>query len=83
MFKIFGVRDFLPSNSAIKWLAQNVCSKEDLKTLCSNALFIIAGFDKKQLNEVRKDDVVTSCRRFCSKKKERMEQFPRQVEMTT
>ncbi|XP_029202026.2 gastric triacylglycerol lipase-like [Acropora millepora] len=53
LFKSFHVRDFLPSNSASKWLAQDICSKEDFRRLCSNALFIISGFDKEQLNETR------------------------------
>ena len=54
MFAIFGVRDFLPSDSIIHWLAKYVCSEKDLESFCSGILFVICGFDKKQLNEVRK-----------------------------
>ena len=53
LFKIFGIRDFLPSDFIIHWLAKYVCSLEDLETFCSDIIFVIAGFDKKQLNEVR------------------------------
>ena len=52
LFEIFGVREFLPSDSIIHWLAKYVCSEKDLETFCSDILFIICGFDKKQLNEV-------------------------------
>lgn len=53
MFDIFGVRDFLPSDAIIHWLAKYVCSEKDLETYCSDIIFIICGFDKKQLNETR------------------------------
>ena len=52
LFEIFGVREFLPSDSIIHWLAKYVCSEKDLETFCADILFIICGFDKKQLNEV-------------------------------
>ncbi|CAH3018896.1 unnamed protein product [Porites evermanni] len=50
---LFGVRDFLPSDAIIRWLAKKVCSDKDLETFCSDIIFIICGFDKKQLNETR------------------------------
>lgn len=53
LFYIFGVRDFLPSDAIIHWLAKHVCSDKDLETFCSDIIFIICGFDKKQLNETR------------------------------
>lgn len=53
LFEIFGIRDFLPSNFIIRWLAKYVCSDKDLETFCSDIIFIICGFDKKQLNETR------------------------------
>ena len=52
LFEIFGVRDFLPSDDIIHLLAKCVCSEKDLETYCSDIIFIICGFDKKQLNEV-------------------------------
>ncbi|XP_068671832.1 gastric triacylglycerol lipase-like [Montipora foliosa] len=53
IFAIFGVRDFLPSDFIIHWLAKYVCSEKDLESFCSGILFVICGFDKKQLNETR------------------------------
>ena len=57
LFKIFGIRDFLPSDFIIHWLAKYVCSEEDLETYCSDIIFIICGYDKKQLNEASKTSV--------------------------
>lgn len=52
LFKILGVRDFLPSNVLTRWLADFVCAKKDIDSFCSDIIFILAGFDKAQLNEV-------------------------------
>ncbi|XP_031565885.1 gastric triacylglycerol lipase-like [Actinia tenebrosa] len=53
LFKIFGVREFLPSDFLIKWFAKRVCqSSTVLEMACSDFLFLIGGYDKKQLNEV-------------------------------
>ena len=54
LFKIFGIRDFLPSNFFIRWFAKDVCSEEEAATYCADFIFILCGFDKKQLNEVRR-----------------------------
>ena len=51
-FDFFGVRDFLPSDAIIHWLAKHVCAEKELETFCSDIIFIICGFDKQQLNEV-------------------------------
>lgn len=48
---VFGVRDFLPSNFVTRTLGHYVC--EDESTLCTNIMFVLCGFDKKQLNETR------------------------------
>lgn len=53
LFDVFGVRDFLPSDDIIHWLATYVCKPTDLKELCSNIIFIVCGFDKPQLNMTR------------------------------
>ncbi|XP_073257563.1 lysosomal acid lipase/cholesteryl ester hydrolase-like isoform X1 [Porites lutea] len=53
LFELLGVRDFLPSDVIIHWLAKHVCSDKELETFCSDIIFIICGFDKKQLNETR------------------------------
>lgn len=52
-YAVFGIHDFLPSDFIIRLLAQYVCSEEDFELFCSDIIFVIAGFDKKQLNETR------------------------------
>lgn len=52
-FKFFGVRDFLPSNDIIKWMATYLCEPGDTREICSSIIFIICGFDLPQLNMTR------------------------------
>ena len=51
-FKLFGVKEFLPSSLAMKLLSETVCLTLP-KLVCENLLFVIAGSDVKQLNTVR------------------------------
>ncbi|XP_026264763.2 gastric triacylglycerol lipase isoform X2 [Urocitellus parryii] len=56
LFKIiFGNRIFLPHNFFYGFLGTEVCSRELMDLLCSNALFIMCGFDSKNLNTSRFD----------------------------
>ncbi|XP_023490595.2 gastric triacylglycerol lipase [Equus caballus] len=56
LFKIiFGNKIFYPHNFFDEFLATKVCSRETLNLICSNALFIICGFDNKNLNTSRLD----------------------------
>ncbi|KAG3264919.1 gastric triacylglycerol lipase [Ictidomys tridecemlineatus] len=56
LFKIiFGDRIFLPHNFFYGFLGTEVCSRELMDLLCSNALFIMCGFDSKNLNTSRFD----------------------------
>lgn len=52
-FRVFGVRDFLPSNEIIHWMATYVCEPKDLRVFCSSVIFLISGFDVPQLNMTR------------------------------
>jgi len=52
MFELFGVRDFLPQNYVVTWLASHLCTKPGLKDVCANIVFVICGYDKAQLNTV-------------------------------
>ena len=52
-FKIFGIRDFLPSDDILHWMATYVCEPTDLRVFCSSVIFLISGFDVPQLNMVR------------------------------
>ena len=51
LFKLFGVKDFLPSDWIVRETSEILCYEfPDL--VCENILFVIAGADKSQLNEV-------------------------------
>ena len=45
------MREFLPSSNLIKYVAENGCPLEE--RMCDNVLFLIAGFDKSNLNATR------------------------------
>ncbi|XP_015414318.1 PREDICTED: gastric triacylglycerol lipase isoform X2 [Myotis davidii] len=56
LFKvIFGNKEFFPHNYFDDFLGTELCSRKILNELCSNALFIICGFDHKNLNMSRLD----------------------------
>lgn len=50
-FSLFDIKEFLPSSNIIKYLAKDGCPLEE--SLCDNILFLIAGFDKSNLNATR------------------------------
>ncbi|XP_008836072.1 gastric triacylglycerol lipase isoform X2 [Nannospalax galili] len=52
---IFGNKNFLPHNFFDQFLGTEVCSRQFLDHLCSNALFIFCGFDRQNLNTSRFD----------------------------
>ena len=54
MIRLLGIKDFLPSDWITKIVAQEVCGTLHLiQDLCKNVAFLIAGFDKKELNATR------------------------------
>ncbi|CAK6436302.1 unnamed protein product [Pipistrellus nathusii] len=56
LFKvIFGDKVFFPHHYFDNFLANELCTRELLDDICSNALFIICGFDYKNLNMSRLD----------------------------
>lgn len=52
IFRIFGVRDFMPNDEFMKFLARFVCDTET-RVFCECFIFLISGFDAKQLNDSR------------------------------
>jgi lysosomal acid lipase/cholesteryl ester hydrolase len=52
LFWLLGYNEFLPSDGIMKYLSQFVCNTE-VKFLCENVLFLLAGADSKQLNTTR------------------------------
>lgn len=57
---LFGDREFLPQSCVLNELNRILCeNKITNKLICENILFLMCGFDRPQLNEVRKYDNLT------------------------
>jgi len=51
---LFGIRDFLPSNAILEFIAQEICGhSHSSEKACGNIVFLIAGFDTSNLNDTR------------------------------
>ena len=50
---ILGVRDLLPSPGLVELLGTKACPAPGIKELCANVMFLVAGFDEKNLNLVQ------------------------------
>jgi len=59
LFKILGVRDFLPQSWLIKWFASHICTLSFGEKICANIIFSLCGYDKPQMNETRLDVYTT------------------------
>jgi len=55
---MFGVGEFLPSNLLVDCLASLFCHSSVTNALCSNMLFVIAGFDEAQMNDTLLDTIM-------------------------
>lgn len=54
LIKLLGINEFLPSDFFTKFIGEKVCGSFHIfEESCSNVVFLIAGFDKKELNESR------------------------------
>lgn len=52
LLKLIGAHEFLPSNEFITMFNQIICDEDSItEAICSNVMFLVAGFDKKQMNE--------------------------------
>ena len=50
---LMGIYEFLPSSQLLSLVGQLLCNDQAITVdICANVLFIIAGFDSQQLNEV-------------------------------
>lgn len=52
--KLIGVNEFMPSSALIQLLGKTLCDESSpINGVCSNILFLICGYNSKQLNEVK------------------------------
>lgn len=52
-FEVFGDKDFLPSNWFFKLMALTACKDKLTLPICTNVLFLLCGYDYKNLNQSR------------------------------
>ncbi|VDI70066.1 Hypothetical predicted protein, partial [Mytilus galloprovincialis] len=52
-FDVFGDKDFLPSNWFFKLMALTACRDKLTLPICTNVLFLLCGYDYKNLNQSR------------------------------
>ena len=52
LFDILGVHDLLQNSPLIDLLGDEACPAPGIKEVCENIIFLIAGFDEKNLNLV-------------------------------
>ncbi|XP_023230271.1 gastric triacylglycerol lipase-like [Centruroides sculpturatus] len=55
LFSVLGHKEFSPSDFIKKLFAQTACNIDVVRSICSNILFLISGYDFSQLNESRLD----------------------------
>ena len=59
LFKILGVRDFMPQSWILEWLASHMCTLSFGESVCANVVFVICGYDPPQMNKTRLDVYMT------------------------
>jgi hypothetical protein len=60
-----GLNEFLPSDAITKWMADYICGFFATNPLCDDLLFLIAGADSHQLNEVDTIEICNTCSVLC------------------
>ncbi|XP_055901807.1 lipase 3-like [Eupeodes corollae] len=59
--ELFGSMEFMPSSKLMEMLGYSVCTESSIFSgLCSNPLFLIAGFDTENLNEALLPDIMAT-----------------------
>jgi hypothetical protein len=53
LLDLIGLYEFLPRSELLSLIAETLCNDHAITVdLCSNVLFLLAGFDSSQLNKV-------------------------------
>ncbi|XP_055416236.1 lysosomal acid lipase/cholesteryl ester hydrolase isoform X2 [Bubalus kerabau] len=50
---LFGIKEFFPQSTFLKWLSTHMCTHVILKELCGNVFFVLCGFNERNLNMSR------------------------------
>ena len=53
-----GIGEFFPSSGLMDFLAELVCDEDWFPAVCEDVIFLLAGFDKAQMNETLLDTIV-------------------------
>ncbi|XP_057312925.1 gastric triacylglycerol lipase-like [Hydractinia symbiolongicarpus] len=53
LIKILGIKDFFPNNWLMKLLADTICAAHFSEKYCADLIFLMTGFDTKNLNDTR------------------------------
>lgn len=62
LMKMTGLYEFLPSNELMQFLGQTLCHQNSsMNIICDNILFLLAGYDADQLDQVRKGNINIIC----------------------
>jgi len=58
IFELLGIGEFFPSSRLMDFLAELVCDEDWFPAVCEDVIFLLAGFDKAQMNETLLDTIV-------------------------
>jgi lysosomal acid lipase/cholesteryl ester hydrolase len=53
LFELFGVHEFLPNNKLLQLIASDLCSREGIRYICENFVFLLSGFNYRSFNVSR------------------------------
>ncbi|XP_033107826.1 lysosomal acid lipase/cholesteryl ester hydrolase-like [Anneissia japonica] len=61
LLDILGIKEFLPNTELIDLIAKDICNKPNEYMFCKNIIFVLCGYDAKNLNQTRLPVYYTHC----------------------
>ena len=58
ILEFLGVGEFLPSNGFMDWIAGFFCDEGVLQGVCSNVIFVVAGYNEAQVNTTQLETIM-------------------------
>ena len=58
VMKFLGLGEFLPSNGFIDWISDFFCNEGDIQIVCSSVIFLIAGYNERQVNATLLETII-------------------------